>query len=154
MEGTRFFEPRTLRGVWLDGGSRSDLKRACDDSSSRVMGCDDNECSGAHPFGAMCFFTDSHPRSEQTWPSDDEHCFRKKISPVVSSHALSQMKTYETDTAALARGLCLAAETVRRRSMRGTETSENDGDVKRISPATSKTKSQTSSVGSGPKQKG
>jgi hypothetical protein len=64
------------------------------------------------------------------------------------------MKTYETDTAALARGLCLAAETVRRRSMRGTETSENGGNVKRVSPATIKTKSQTSSVGSGPKQKG
>jgi hypothetical protein len=67
--------------------------------------------------GAMCSHSNA-PRRQAPGPTQVS-CAN---SSCVLSHVLSQNKTYETDTAALARGLCRAAEAVRRRSMCRPET--------------------------------
>lgn len=124
VEGTRFSAPRPLRGGRLDRGSRPSLKRACDSPYRKWR---DAVTVGARARSGWGYEFLLKPRvSSETQPRAEQPGLRWRLCPHGhphrESHALLQTKTYETDTAALARGLCLAAETVRRRSMRGTET--------------------------------
>lgn len=109
---------------WDEGLGRADGKATC--SSRRWTRCGDNGARMGFGWGNASFGRHLTGIIRSTGAGDGPP--KGDRSTALGCRTLFQkQRRYETDTAALARGLCLAAETERRHPMRSAETPPGRG---------------------------